>query len=99
MNTDSLTQSNLIGMTIGNYQVVKPLGAGAMGEVFMAEHPQIGRRVAIKVLSPILSATEDMVESRPVYSRSVLEPLVKMPLVVGGSSLCRLHNSLRFSAS
>ncbi|MFH2005674.1 MAG: serine/threonine-protein kinase [bacterium] len=60
---DSLftTQKNdLIGRTIGNYQVVKPLGAGAMGEVFMAEHPQIGRRVAIKVLSPILSATEEM---------------------------------------
>jgi serine/threonine protein kinase len=40
----------LIGRSIGSYQVVKPLGRGGMGAVYMAEHPVIGSKVAIKFL-------------------------------------------------
>ena len=42
----------MIGRTIGNYSVVSELGRGGMGVVYLAEHPRIGRRVAIKVLLP-----------------------------------------------
>jgi serine/threonine-protein kinase len=35
---------------IGKYKVVGLLGQGAMGEVYLAEDPHIGRRVAIKVM-------------------------------------------------
>jgi len=35
---------------IGKYEVVSLLGHGAMGEVFLAQDPHIGRRVAIKVM-------------------------------------------------
>jgi serine/threonine-protein kinase len=37
--------------TIGRYRILRTLGQGAMGTVFLAEDPQIERRVAIKVIS------------------------------------------------
>jgi serine/threonine protein kinase len=40
----------VIGERYGNYQALSLLGEGGMGAVYLAEHPGIGRRVAIKVL-------------------------------------------------
>jgi serine/threonine-protein kinase len=39
-----------IGSTIGDHQIVKKLGEGAMGAVYEGRHQLIGKRVAIKVL-------------------------------------------------
>ena len=41
-----------VGAAVGNYQVKSQIGEGGMGIVWLAEHPLIGRRVAIKVISP-----------------------------------------------
>ena len=38
------------GTRLGPYEVVAPLGAGGMGEVYRARDPRLGREVAIKVL-------------------------------------------------
>src|ERR1041384_6999592 len=52
----------LLGTTIGAYRVARLLGIGGMGRVYKGVHPQIGSRVAIKVLSRECSARRDLVE-------------------------------------
>ncbi|HZL19085.1 MAG TPA: serine/threonine-protein kinase, partial [Polyangia bacterium] len=49
------------GDLIGSYRVRRRLGAGGMGEVFLAEHRHIDRKAAIKVLRRELSTNEDVV--------------------------------------
>ena len=48
-------EDSLIGLPIGNYVLKSLLGVGGMGAVYLAEHPAIGRQVAIKVLAEHLS--------------------------------------------
>src|SRR6185295_2242016 len=38
------------GRALAHYEIVAPLGAGAMGEVYRAKDTRLGREVAIKVL-------------------------------------------------
>ena len=46
------------GIKMGRYEIHSKIGAGGMGEVYLAEDTQLGRRVAIKFLSPELVADE-----------------------------------------
>ena len=45
----------VIGRVLSHYRIEEPLGAGGMGEVFLAQDLALGRRAAIKVLSSSLS--------------------------------------------
>ena len=47
------------GTKLGSYEIVAPLGAGGMGEVYRARDPQLGRDVAVKVLPASLSRDPD----------------------------------------
>ena len=47
------------GMRVGPYEVVAPIGAGGMGEVYRARDPRLDRDVAIKVLPPEYAADPD----------------------------------------
>jgi serine/threonine protein kinase len=54
------------GSRLGPYEIVAPLGAGGMGEVYRARDTRLERAVAVKVLPPHLSASP---ESRQRFER------------------------------
>lgn len=49
-------------LTLGEYTVVEPIGAGGMGEVLLAVHRRMNRRVAIKFLPSRFVENEDMLK-------------------------------------
>jgi len=61
----------VIGTHIGNYRIVTELGAGAMGEVYFAEHAVMGRRAAVKIIREELSTNAEMVERFANEARQV----------------------------
>jgi hypothetical protein len=54
--------ANLVGQVVADrYHVIKKLGEGGMGQVYLAEHVKMGRRSAIKVMNPAMVHDPDAV--------------------------------------
>ena len=51
-----------VGSRVGGYAVLRELGRGGMGRVYLAQHNRIERRAAIKVLLPELSTQATVLE-------------------------------------
>jgi len=47
------------GTTLGKYRIIRLLGEGGMGAVYEGLHVEIGKRVAIKTISPALAAVPE----------------------------------------
>jgi serine/threonine-protein kinase len=54
--------SQALGTMLGPYELVKLLGEGSMGQVFLARHKALGRQVAIKVLRPEQYSRGDLIQ-------------------------------------
>src|SRR5262245_5853109 len=54
--------ADLVGQVVADrYHVIKKLGEGGMGHVYLAEHVKMGRRSAIKVLNPSMGRDPDAI--------------------------------------
>jgi len=65
----------MIGKTIGNYKIIKELGEGGMGTVYLAEHITLGKNYALKVLFPRFSKMKNVKERflREARAQALLE--------------------------
>ena len=47
------------GHRLGHYEIIQPLGAGGMGEVYLAEDTRLHRKVALKVLPAAIASNQE----------------------------------------
>jgi serine/threonine protein kinase len=72
------------GIRLGPYEILAPLGAGGMGEVYKARDTRLDRTVAIKILSSIIA-------SDPVY-RARFEREAKAVAALSHPHICPLFD-------
>src|SRR5918995_3373325 len=58
------------GARLGRYEIVTPLGAGGMGEVYRARDSQLGRDVAVKILPTGLSTDPERLQRFETEARA-----------------------------
>lgn len=59
----SCAKENIVSAKLGHFVLLKPLGSGGMGTVFLAEDENLGRRVAIKVMQKQLGQDPALFET------------------------------------
>ncbi|HZI66856.1 MAG TPA: serine/threonine-protein kinase, partial [Thermoanaerobaculia bacterium] len=72
------------GARLGPYEIVSPLGAGGMGEVYLAKDSRLDRTVAVKVLASHLSASPEV--------RQRFEREAKTISQLSHPHICALHD-------
>ncbi|MBU4459828.1 MAG: serine/threonine protein kinase, partial [Verrucomicrobia bacterium] len=86
MSTEGVTRVYLLkpGATIGTYKVVRPLGAGGMGEVYLVEHTHLRKSYALKILPADICSEPQFVDRFRIEARVMAD--LEHPHIV------RVHN-------
>jgi serine/threonine-protein kinase len=58
----SSLQDKMIGRMMGQARLLKRLGRGGMGDVYLAAHGELNKTVAIKILPPDLTRNEELIQ-------------------------------------
>jgi len=85
---------------IGRYEISRRLGRGATGVVYLAHDPELGREIAIKLLSPSLSADQSAVRrfSEEARAASALDnPHIVTIYEIGRTSDERLFITMAYT--
>src|SRR3954465_11280822 len=61
----------MVPSVVAHYRIIRPIGAGGMGEVFLAEDGKLGRQVALKVLAPSVTGDAERRERFEREARAV----------------------------
>ena len=64
--------SSAVGRTIGHYQLLERIGAGGMGEVYLAEDLWSGRKAALKLLAARFAGDKDRYDRFQREARAVV---------------------------
>ena len=72
------------GTRLGPYEIIAPLGAGGMGEVYRAKDTRLGRDVAIKVLPARFSSSPELRERFEREARAISS--------LNHARICTLHD-------
>ncbi len=72
------------GTKLGPYEIISPLGAGGMGEVYRAKDTRLDRTVAIKVLPTHLSSSPEL--------KQRMEREAKAISALQHANICTLHD-------
>ncbi|HET9533091.1 MAG TPA: serine/threonine-protein kinase, partial [Blastocatellia bacterium] len=62
---------SLMGQSLSHYRVLRLIGAGAMGEVYLAEDTRLGRKVALKLLPKEFTQDQERVRRFDKEARAV----------------------------
>jgi serine/threonine protein kinase/Tol biopolymer transport system component len=65
-------EESLAGKVVGAYKIISRIGAGGMGEVYLALHERTGRKVALKLLPAHLTRDEERVRRFEQEAKAVL---------------------------
>ncbi|MFY3743459.1 protein kinase domain-containing protein [Anaeromyxobacter sp. Red801] len=84
----------LVGAQVGSFRIVRMLGRGGMGTVYLAEHPVIGSRVAIKFLHESMAADAELVQR--FYDEARAVNLIGHENIVGVYDLASLPSGRRY---
>jgi serine/threonine protein kinase/tetratricopeptide (TPR) repeat protein len=71
MMADDRSGTVRVGEEFNQYRIISPLGAGGMGEVYLAEDTRLRRRVALKVLPSVLTKDKRHLHRFEVEARAI----------------------------
>jgi serine/threonine protein kinase len=84
------SQDDLLGQQVGSHRIARLVGRGGMGEVYLGVHPEIGSRVAIKLLALQAAFSKTLVDRFFAEARAV--NLIRHEGIVNVIDLAHLSN-------